>query len=202
MKEVLTIPISSTVNDPSLMALLKLNVILLAPVPIPPLDGKNSDVDLTHWDVSHASNANRAFSNAYAFNQDIGSWNVSNVTDMSRMFYNAHTFNQDIDSWNVSKVSTMSYMFYNAHAFNQDISSWDISSLTNAAGMFKGTAMTVDNMDNTLRGWAKLDTAAGETTVPVKVSLPVPPIKVSFVAPPVSVSLPPKPCSVVFVAVV
>jgi hypothetical protein len=31
--------------------------------------------------------------------------------------------------------------------------------------MFKGTAMTVDNMDNTLRGWAKLDTAAGETTV-------------------------------------
>jgi hypothetical protein len=30
----------------------------------------------------------------------------------------------------------------------------------NAAGMFKGTSMTVDNMDNTLRGWAKLDTAA------------------------------------------
>jgi hypothetical protein len=45
------------------------------------------------------------------------------------------------------------------HAFNQDIGSWDISSLTNAVGMFKGTAMTVDNMDNTLRGWAKLDTA-------------------------------------------
>jgi hypothetical protein len=28
------------------------------------IDGKDSDVDLTHWDVSHASNANRAFSNA------------------------------------------------------------------------------------------------------------------------------------------
>ncbi|SHN92361.1 BspA family leucine-rich repeat surface protein, partial [bacterium endosymbiont of Bathymodiolus sp. 5 South] len=129
------------------------------------IDGKDSDVDLTHWDVSHASNANRAFSNATAFNQDIGSWDVSKVTDMSRMFYNAHAFNQDISSWNVNKVSTMSYMFYNAHAFNQDIGSWDISSLTNAVGMFKGTAMTVDNMDNTLRGWAKLDTAAGETTV-------------------------------------
>ncbi len=129
------------------------------------IDGNGTDVDLTHWDVSHASNTNRAFSNAYAFNQDIGSWNVSNVTDMSRMFYNAHTFNQDIDSWNVSKVSTMSYMFYNAHAFNQDISSWDISSLTNAAGMFKSTSMTVGNMDNTLRGWAKLDSAASESTI-------------------------------------
>jgi TPR repeat protein len=32
---------------------------------------------------------------------------------------------------------------FKSHAFNQDISSWDISSLTNAAGMFKGTAMTV-----------------------------------------------------------
>jgi hypothetical protein len=27
--------------------------------------------------------------------------------------------------------------------------------------MFNGSAMTIDNMDNTLRGWAKLDTAAG-----------------------------------------
>ncbi|SEH65603.1 hypothetical protein BAZSYMA_ACONTIG00984_10 [Bathymodiolus azoricus thioautotrophic gill symbiont] len=33
----LTIPISSTVNDPSLMALLKLNVIVLAAVFLPPL---------------------------------------------------------------------------------------------------------------------------------------------------------------------
>jgi hypothetical protein len=32
-------------------------------------------------------------------------------------------------------------------------------------GMFKSTAMTVDNMDNTLRGWAKLDTAAGESAI-------------------------------------
>jgi hypothetical protein len=48
-------------------------------------------------------------------------------------------------------------MFYGARAFNQDIDSLDILSLTNEAGMFKGTAMTVDNMGNTLRGWAKLD---------------------------------------------
>jgi hypothetical protein len=27
------------------------------------IDGKGSDVDLTHWDVSHVSNANKAFVN-------------------------------------------------------------------------------------------------------------------------------------------
>jgi hypothetical protein len=31
--------------------------------------------------------------------------------------------------------------------------------------MFKSSAMTVGNMDNILRGWAKLDTAAGETAI-------------------------------------
>jgi hypothetical protein len=43
--------------------------------------------------------------------------------------------------------------------------------LPNATGMFKGTAMTVDNMDNTLRGWAKLDTAAGESAIQSNVGL-------------------------------
>jgi hypothetical protein len=36
--------------------------------------------------------------------------------------------------------------------------------------VFKGTAMTVDNMDNTLRGWAKLDTAAGESAIQIDVA--------------------------------
>jgi hypothetical protein len=65
--------------------------------------------------------------------------------------------------------------------------------------MFNGSAMTIDNMDNTLRGWAKLDTTESKMSLPpppVKVSSPAPPIKMSSVAPPVSVSLPPRPCSV------
>jgi hypothetical protein len=59
----------------------------------------------------------------------------------------------------------MVWIFWNARAFNQDIGGWDISSLTEASLMFKSSAMTVDNMDNILRGWAKLDTAAGETAI-------------------------------------
>jgi surface protein len=57
------------------------------------IDGKGSDVDLSHWDVSHVSGAHKAFYSATAFNQDIGSWDVSKVTDISYMFYNATIFN-------------------------------------------------------------------------------------------------------------
>jgi hypothetical protein len=31
--------------------------------------------------------------------------------------------------------------------------------------MFEDTLMTLNNMDSTLRGWAKLDTAAGESAI-------------------------------------
>jgi hydroxymethylpyrimidine/phosphomethylpyrimidine kinase len=31
--------------------------------------------------------------------------------------------------------------------------------------MFKDTSMTLNNMDSTLRGWAKLDTTAGESAI-------------------------------------
>lgn len=108
---------------------------------------------------------NAMFWNTTAFNQNIGSWNTASVTNMGMMFSGATAFNQYIGSWDTSRVTSMNAMFNGAIAFNQDIGSWDISSLLNASAMLNSSSMSLTNMDATLRGWAKLDTAAGETAI-------------------------------------
>ena len=121
--------------------------------------------DIGRWNIGKVTDMYLMFGGADAFNQDIGRWNVGEVVNMSWMFTYAKTFNQDIGDWNVGKVTNMHSMFSGAGAFNQDIGNWDISSLTDAIGMFDDSKMSIANMDNTLRGWAKLDTATGETAI-------------------------------------
>jgi|GEM_PF-1814285 surface protein len=120
---------------------------------------------LGSWDVSSVTDMQSTFWGALVFNQALGTWDVSAVTNMSGMFRYAYAFNQDIGSWDVSNVTTMSNMFFFAQAFDQDLGSWDISSLNNATDMFYRSGMSTANVDATLRGWAKLDTAAGETAI-------------------------------------
>jgi surface protein len=48
---------------------------------------------------------NSLFSNATAFNTNIGSWNTAKVTNMTSMLYGTTNFNQNLSSWNVSLVT-------------------------------------------------------------------------------------------------
>jgi hypothetical protein len=40
--------------------------------------------------------------------------------------------------------------------------------------MFNGSAMTLNNMDSTLRGWAMLDTSAGESPIQSNFTFSIP----------------------------
>ena len=46
-------------------------------------------------------------------------------------------------------------MFNAANAFNQNLSNWSIASLTTATEMLTGTAISQDNYNALLEGWAK-----------------------------------------------
>ncbi|CAC9565093.1 hypothetical protein [uncultured Gammaproteobacteria bacterium] len=143
----------------------------------PNLSGKHSNVAITITEntleritnvasnISTAKNITNIVNSQDIVDFDLTNWDVSHVNNASRAFFHATTFNQDIGNWDVSKVIIMREMFFNAKTFNQDVGSWDISSLKNAKDMFYNSAMSIDNMDNTLRDWAKLDTAAGETAI-------------------------------------
>ena len=113
--------------------------------------------DISGWDVSNVENMSRMFSSAFAFNGDISGWDVSNVTDMTEMFNNAEAFNGDISNWDVSNVENMTWIFLSASAFNQDLGDWNISKVDNFFAAFVGASMSTINLDETLRGWARVD---------------------------------------------
>ena len=125
-----------------------------------------------NWNTSQVTNMSTMFTKAIAFNQPLTNWDTSNVENMRRMFNDATAFNQPLTNWDTSNVENMSAMFFNATAFNQDLSSFDMTALQTtlnqdseivdgAVNMLGGTALSVDNYDATLIGWASQSLAPG-----------------------------------------
>ena len=112
-------------------------------------NAKNSDGDLSGWNVSSVTHMNGTFSGASSFNQTLNSWNVSSVIDMNNMFSGARAFDSDISGWNVSSVIDMNNMFSGARAFDSDISGWNVSSVIDMNNMFSGARA----FDSDISGW-------------------------------------------------
>ena len=118
---------------------------------------------LDSWVTSSVNYMNGMFQGASSFNQSLDSWDTGLMTVMSYMFQGASSFNQSLDSWDTSSVTHMSYVFDGASSFNQSLGAWDISEVIDMRSMLDGSALSVDNYDATLNGWANSATQSDVT---------------------------------------
>lgn len=114
----------------------------------------NFNQPIENWNTSKVERMSGMFYRAKNFNQYIGDWNVSAVYYMDSMFCYASKFNQDIGKWNVSYAGWMSDMFASATAFNQNLGNWNLKNISLGTGMLYNTAITCNNYDKILIGWA------------------------------------------------
>lgn len=70
------------------------------------------------------------------------------------MFYGASSFTGDLGDWRPAKVQSLSIMFSDAVSFTSDLSAWNPALATDMHQMFDGIALSVDNYDSLLEGWA------------------------------------------------
>ena len=102
--------------------------------------GLNFNEDISHWDVSSATDMGSMFYNAIAFNSDISNWDVSKVEDMEMMFIGCDVFNLNLNNWNVSSLTTMEQMFA-CHAFNSPLNNWHVDNVTSMYRVFDGATV-------------------------------------------------------------
>ncbi|WP_298311467.1 BspA family leucine-rich repeat surface protein [uncultured Aquimarina sp.] len=121
------------------------------------------------WDMSTIQSIESMFAGCSIFNEDIGAWTFTNLLTAEAAFEEAITFNQDVSSWDFSQVQDIEELFSGASSFDQDLSSWDISSVTDMTGIFLNSGLSQENYDNTLIGWAALE--SGETQIPTNLTL-------------------------------
>jgi surface protein len=120
---------------------------------------------LDSWDTGSVTNMEGMFFFASSFNQSLNSWDTGSVTNMFAMFYLASSFNQSLDSWDTGSVTNMNGMFYFASSFNQSLGAWDISEVVSMNNMLTSSALSVDNYDATLIGWADIQQAKQQNVV-------------------------------------
>ncbi|WP_299607448.1 BspA family leucine-rich repeat surface protein [uncultured Aquimarina sp.] len=125
--------------------------------------------DISNWNMSTVEDMESMFKDATSFNQPIGNWTLGVVDYINDFFAGATSFNQDLSAWDFSNVYEAYDMFNGATSFNQDLSAWDISNVESLDNFFIGSGMSQENYDNTLIGWATLE--SGETQIPANLTL-------------------------------
>jgi surface protein len=116
--------------------------------------------DVSGWDTgSVLTDKSYMFYRATAFNGDVSGWDTGLVTNMEGMFGLASSFNGDVSGWDTGLVTSMRAMFAGASSFDQSLGAWDISMVGDMEYMLDNSALSVDNYDATLNGWADIQQA-------------------------------------------
>lgn len=115
------------------------------------------------WNVSEVTDMNGMFYLDTVFNQPLNSWNTNSLTTTDDTFHGASNFNQPLSNWDVSKVTEMYEMFRDATNFNQNIGNWNTGNNTVMHNMLSGTALSTNNYDALLNGWATKTQQTGAT---------------------------------------
>ena len=116
--------------------------------------------DVSGWDSgSVLTDKSYMFYRATAFNGDVSGWDTGLVTNMEGMFGLASSFNGDVSGWDTGLVLSMRAMFVGASSFDQSLGAWDISMVGDMEYMLDNSALSVDNYDATLNGWADIQQA-------------------------------------------
>ena len=125
---------------------------------------KNTNYQISKWDVSNITDMTSMFNSAYINNDiDLTNWNVSNVLGMRSMFTSSIYFNQNISKWNVEKVKRIDSMFSGTDKtrtpFNQNLSEWNVKSVTNASNMFQYSSVSNDQLIGceTIQAWGDIN---------------------------------------------
>lgn len=87
---------------------------------------RQTNWDVSGWDVHNVVDMRGAFSNLKNFNCDLKDWDVSKVKYMDFMFAGCMHFNTSLDCWGplMSKIESMKYMLAGCKAYNQSLYSW------------------------------------------------------------------------------
>ena len=78
------------------------------------------------------------------------------ITSLSLAFWGSTNL-IDVPATLPATVTDMSYMFSGASSFDQSLGAWDISMVGDMEYMLDNSALSVDNYDATLNGWADIE---------------------------------------------
>lgn len=113
---------------------------------------------ISHWDMSHVTNADRAFANCANFNNTtaLSHWNTSSFQTARSMFiYDGFTNLDGLSGWNTANLEDGQLMFGALHNLeNTDgIAHWNVSNLHNMYGMFWDSGVKPYGLRVNLSGW-------------------------------------------------